>query len=64
MTESEFKEITTKILDLEQKCQNGENVSENVKKIEEIMTHLSISDLFELSRYLEEESWNFKKFLI
>lgn len=49
-----IKKIVSEILDLEQKCQKGENVSENMKKIENIFVNLSPSMLFQVITNLEE----------
>ena len=47
-------QIVSEILDLEQKCQKGENVLENMKRIESIFTSLSPSKLFKIINKLEE----------
>lgn len=49
-----INQIVSEILDLEQKCQKGENILENTKKIENIFTSLSPSKLFEIIDKLEE----------
>ena len=54
MKNSKLKDLSEKILNLEQKCQNGENVSKNLKEIEAIADQLSMSELLELAAYLEE----------
>jgi hypothetical protein len=54
MKKSELKKLSTKILNLEQKCRNGEDISKNMKAIEEIADNLSLEDLLELDFLLEK----------
>ena len=49
MNNKELKKIAKEITILEQKCQNGENISENLVLMEELVSKLSIEDLLELS---------------
>lgn len=53
MNNKELKKIAKKITILEQKCQNGENISENLVLMEELVSKLSIEDLLELSLLME-----------
>lgn len=47
--------IANQILTLEQKLQNGENMSENMAKMESLTSSLSPSELWEVNAYLEEK---------
>lgn len=53
MNNKELKKIAKEITILEQKCQNGENISENLVLMEELVSKLSIEDLLELSLLIE-----------
>lgn len=46
--------IANQIITLEQKLQNGENMQENLEKIEKLTDSLSQSELWEVNAYLEE----------
>lgn len=58
MTKKEKQELARKIMELEQECQQGNNISENLSKMDEVIRPLSIQDLIELDAYMEE---NFEK---
>ena len=58
MTNKEKNTIARKLMELEQECQKGNNISENLSKMDEVIEHLSIQDLIELDAYMEE---NFEK---
>ena len=47
--------IANQILTLEQKLQNGENMSENMEKMETLTSSLSQEELWEVNAYLEEK---------
>lgn len=49
---SALKEVTNKIYSLELECQEGKNVQENMTKIEEIMSSLSLSEVMQIDEYL------------
>lgn len=53
MRRSKLKKIASDLWDLEQKCQNDENVSENMKKMTEISQELSFNDLLQLIEYMD-----------
>ena len=53
MNNKELKKIAKEITILEQKCQNGENISENLVLMEELVSKLSIEDLLELSLLMD-----------
>ena len=50
----EIKKIAQEIQKLEQECQQGINVSENLKKMEEIMLSLPFEKLLELNIEIEK----------
>lgn len=53
MNNKELKKIAEEITVLEQKCQNGENISENLVRMEKLVSKLSIEDILELSSLIE-----------
>lgn len=65
MTNKEKITIAQKLMELEQECQKGNNISENLSKMDEVIASLSIQDMLELDAYMEEnfEKLN-KKYLI
>ena len=58
MTNKEKNTLARKLMELEQECQKGNNISENLSKMDEVIKHLSIQNLIELDAYMEE---NFEK---
>lgn len=58
MTNKEKNTIARKLMELEQECQKGNNISKNLSKMNEVIEPLSIRDLIELDAYMEE---NFEK---
>lgn len=58
MTKKELQKTATKLMMLEQECQKGNNISENLTKMEELIKHLTIKEMLELDMYMEE---NFNK---
>lgn len=58
MTNKEKITIARKLMELEQECQKGNNISENLSKMDEVIASLSIQDMLELDAYMEE---NFEK---
>ena len=53
--------IANQIYSLEQKCQAGDNVLENIDKMEKLIESISPEELFEIDEYLEKKM-NFKFF--
>lgn len=47
--------IANQIYVLEEKLQRGENMAENMEKMEEITNSLSSDDLWEVNKYLEDK---------
>lgn len=54
MTKKELQKIATKLMMLEQECQKGNNISENLTKMEELIKHLTVKEMLELDMYMEE----------
>ena len=52
MKQKEIKMLASQIKDLELKCQKGENISENLKKMEQLAEGLSLDDLFKIDEIL------------
>lgn len=50
--------IANQIITLEQKLQNGENMQENMDKIEKLSESLSQNELWEVNAYIEEHFQN------
>lgn len=55
MKKSELKKIVTQVQELEEQCQQGINVPENLVKMEEIMIKLSFEDMLELTELLNKK---------
>lgn len=53
MKQKEIKELASKIIDLEQKCQIGENISDNMNKMDELINKLSIFEIMQINDYIE-----------
>ena len=51
---NELRKIAKKIWDLEQECQSGNNVSKNLKEMENISEGLDLEELLYIAAYLEE----------
>ena len=49
-----LKEIAEQIVLLEQECQQGINISENLEKMEELMKDLPFKEILELNEILEK----------
>ena len=49
-----LKEIAEQIALLEQECQQGINISENLEKMEELMKDLPFEEILELNEILEK----------
>lgn len=54
MTKKELQNTATKLMMLEQECQKGNNISENLTKMEELIKHLTVKEMLELDTYMEE----------
>jgi len=53
MNQKKIFKLASEIYNLEKKCQNGENVSENMKKMTELCKSLSLEELLQLDEALE-----------
>ena len=53
MKNKEIKSLAEKIINLEQKCQAGKNIAENLKKMEQLVSKLSVNDILQLSLMVE-----------
>lgn len=47
--------VANQILDLERKLQAGENMHDNLSKMEKLTSSLSYDELWEVNAYLEEK---------
>ena len=54
MKKRDIKKLANHIWELEQECQKGNNISNNLTKMQEIADNLSIADFINLTLYLEE----------
>ena len=52
---NKLKEIALEMEQLENECQQGINVSENLLKMEKLMMQLSLEDMLELTEILNEK---------
>lgn len=50
-----INQIANQIMVLEEKCQKDINISENLKKMEELMKDLSLEEILELNEILEKK---------
>ena len=51
---NDIKSIAQEIIDLEEKCSLGINVSENLQKMEKLMLELPFEELLELNLEIEK----------
>lgn len=56
MKNQNLEDISKQILELEEQCTKGINVSENLEKMEKIMMDLPLDKLFELIEKIENFS--------
>lgn len=49
-----IKQIAEEIILLEQECQQGINISENLQKMEELMGNLPFKDILKLNEIIEK----------
>lgn len=50
-----INQIANQIMVLEEECQKDINISENLKKMEELMKDLSLEEILELNEILEKK---------
>ena len=51
----ELQNIANQIVQLEQECQKGINISENLQKMEILMRNIPFNELLELNEVLEKK---------
>lgn len=51
----ELQNIANQIVQLEQECQKGINISENLQKMEILMRNIPFNELLELNEILEKK---------
>ena len=56
---NKLKEIALEMEQLENECQQGINISENIIKMEKIMIGLSLEDMLELTEILNKKFLTF-----
>lgn len=56
-SEEELKNIARQIFDLELKCQNGINITQNMAKIEQLIKILSVDDIFKIDTYITNKNF-------
>ena len=56
MDEKELKHYASKIKKLENQCQNGKDVSENMMKMTKLFESLSLDEMFQLMEYIESSN--------
>ena len=54
MDKKNIDSIVKEIARLEAECQNGNNVNENMKKMDALLSGISIDELFEITLKLEK----------
>ena len=50
----DYNELASRLWELEQKCQANEDVSENLKEMENIANNLSLTDLMHVTFLMEK----------
>lgn len=50
--------VANQILTLEEKCQKGENVQENMGQMDKLINNLSSDEMLQIELYLEEKLQN------
>lgn len=56
----QIKKIASKIINLENACQNNDNISKNMSEMENIISGLSFMDMLELMAQIEERQSEIK----
>lgn len=56
-SEEKLKNIAKQIFDLELKCQNGVDVTQNMAKIEQLIKMLSVDDIFKIDTYITNKNF-------
>lgn len=56
MKQEKLKILASELWNLEQKCQNGEEISENMDKMMNIANKLSVTELLQLADFMESSN--------
>lgn len=48
------RKLANELLELENKCQSGDDLADNLVKMTQITETLSLDEIFELAEYMEE----------
>ena len=56
MKQEKLKILASELWNLEQKCQNGEEISENMDKMMNIANKLSVNELLQLADFMESSN--------
>lgn len=59
MKKEKLQNIANQIIQLEQECQKGINISENLQKMEILMRNIQFNELFELNEIIEKKFLTF-----
>lgn len=49
-----IKDVATTLMTLEKECQLGNNVPENMKKMEQLTSNLSLEDMLKIDEYISQ----------
>ena len=55
--EKKLKELTEQIIKYEKECQLGNNVQENMSKIEQLIQSLSLEEMLAIDAYITSENF-------
>ena len=55
--EKKLKELAEQISKLEKECQLGNNIQENMNKIEQLIQSLSLEEMLEIDTYIMNEKF-------
>ncbi len=58
MNKKKLKQVAKEIYELELECQKGNNIEENMKKMNELTSNLNVVDILEMAVYLENKFQN------
>ena len=58
MKKKKLKRLADNIANLENECQQGNNITSNIQSMENIMASLKLEDLIELMLLLEEKNFD------
>lgn len=55
--EKKLKELAEQIIEYEKECQLGNNIQENVNKIEQLIQSLSVEEMLAIDAYITNENF-------